>query len=72
MIAPEQIATRSVGLLRVPEFFRQLVIELCRKSRVHSVDSLVHWFKMHRSGLPCPLKPTFYRYIDEGQLELTS
>ncbi|AYC71848.1 IS30 family transposase [Lactiplantibacillus pentosus] len=59
-------------LLKAPEFFRQLVIELRRKPRVHSIDSFVHWFKMHRSKLPCPSTPTVYRYIDEGRLELTN
>ncbi|ERL45821.1 IS30 family transposase [Lactiplantibacillus paraplantarum] len=59
-------------VLKAPEFFRQLVIELRRKPRVHSVDSFVHWFKMNQPELPCPSTPTVYRYIDDGRLELTN
>lgn len=33
-------------LLKAPEFFRQLVMELRQKPRVHNVDSFVHWFKL--------------------------
>lgn len=59
-------------LLKAPEFFKQLVLELRRKPRIHSIDSFVHWFKMTHPELNCPSTPTVYRYIDEGQLELTN
>lgn len=59
-------------LIKAPEFFQQLVLELRRKPRIHSVDSFVHWFKLNRPELVCPSTPTVYRYIDEGRLELTN
>lgn len=58
--------------LKAPEFFRQLVMELRQKPRVHSVDSFVHWFKLNHPELTCPSTPTVYLYIDEGRLELTN
>jgi len=64
---------RHIGFLeRAPEFFDQLVKELKRKPRIHSVDSFVHWFGAHYPQLPCPSTPTVYRYIDDGQLALTN
>ena len=59
-------------LLKAPEFFQQLVIEVRHKSRIHSIDSFVHWFKNRHPELRCPLTPTVNRYINEGQLELTN
>jgi IS30 family transposase len=59
-------------LVKAPVFFQQLVIELRRKPRVHSIDSFVHWFKLNHQELACPLTPTVYRYIDNGLLELTN
>jgi IS30 family transposase len=59
-------------LIKAPEFFEQLVIELRRKPRIHSVDSFVHWFKMTHTELHCPSTPTVYRYIDDGRFELTN
>jgi len=66
-------ACHHVSLIdRAPEFFDQLVKELKRKPRIHSVDSFVHWFGTHYHQLICPSTPTAYRYIDEGQLILTN
>ncbi|NOS61394.1 IS30 family transposase, partial [Acinetobacter baumannii] len=59
-------------LVKAPVFFQQLVIELRRKPRVHSIDSFVHWFKLNHQELACPSTPTVYRYIDNGLLELTN
>ncbi|MCW8780836.1 helix-turn-helix domain-containing protein, partial [Latilactobacillus curvatus] len=38
-------------LVKAPVFFQQLVIELRRKPRVHSIDSFVHWFKLNHQEL---------------------
>lgn len=59
-------------LIKAPNFFQQLVIELRRKPRVHSIDSFIHWFKLNQLNLACPSTPTVYRYIDDGRLELTN
>lgn len=65
--------SRSVSwTIKALEFFRQLIIELKKSPKVHSVNSFVHWFKIHCPNQACPSTPTVYRYIDDGQLELTN
>ncbi|GEO58752.1 hypothetical protein LBO01_18810 [Companilactobacillus paralimentarius] len=54
--------------VKAPLFFELLQEELRKKYRVHSVDSFVNWFKIHRPKLPYPSTPTVYRYIDAGLL----